>query len=699
MMTASPRYRLLVTTALAGLAVPAFVHSAAAQDAAVAAPVEAAAACEPGAACLPGDEVINLDAITVSATRTDAAPIDSLASVSVVRLADPKGPPTGSVPAIFLGVPGVATPSKGDDAGAAINIRGLQNFGRVAVTVDGARQNYQQTGHGPDGVFFLDPALIEDVTVVRGPIANVYGSGAVGGVVSFRTKNPSDFLRSDETWAVQGRAAYGTNGDELVLGTTAAYRFSDQFAVLGSLSTNRQSDFDDGDGNTVFNSGEDLLSGMLKAEFSPAEFHTVTLGYLASRFDYDSGAVGATNYGSEVVDQTASANWRYANPDDRLFDINASAYWTGTDKTDTYLTGVNAGAERSFEIGTGGFDVANTSRFDTGAFAHAVTIGGDFFRDDVTTSDLVGTGDLFTPSGQRTAYGAFLQDQISYSNWLEIVGGLRFDGYDFSGGEAEGDGTRVSPKLAIGVKPFEETFAEGLQLYGSYAEGYRAPAITETLISGIHPGSFSFDFLPNPDLEPEVAHNFEVGVNYARDSLFTEGDRLRLKAAWFHNDVDDYIDAVFAYNPLTRRFQYQYQNVADATLTGVELEATYDMGFMFAGLAASHIRGDNNVSNEPLTTVPADKIVSTLGFRFLEEKLTVGAQWAAVFEQDRVPAGTPGSDSYNLVNLFASYEPRENLVLGVSVENLFDEQYTDYLNDSASEGISVMFSLSARLGG
>ena len=36
---------------------------------------------------------------------------------------------------------------------------------------------------------------------MRGPVANTYGSGAIGGVVVFETKDAADFLRPGETWA------------------------------------------------------------------------------------------------------------------------------------------------------------------------------------------------------------------------------------------------------------------------------------------------------------------------------------------------------------------------------------------------------------------------------------------------------------------------------------------------------------------
>ena len=54
-------------------------------------------------------------------------------------------------------VPGVSSPGRPDDAATVVNIRGLQDFGRVEVTIDGARQNFQRSGHNANGAFYLDP--------------------------------------------------------------------------------------------------------------------------------------------------------------------------------------------------------------------------------------------------------------------------------------------------------------------------------------------------------------------------------------------------------------------------------------------------------------------------------------------------------------------------------------------------------------
>ena len=99
---------------------------------------------------------------------------------------------------MFFGLPSVWFRERADTPETSINIRGLQDFGRVAVVVDGARQNFQRSGHNANGQFFLDPELVAEVDVARGPVTNIYGSGAIGGVVSFRTKDAQDVLRPGE---------------------------------------------------------------------------------------------------------------------------------------------------------------------------------------------------------------------------------------------------------------------------------------------------------------------------------------------------------------------------------------------------------------------------------------------------------------------------------------------------------------------
>src|SRR3712207_1962464 len=153
-----------------------------------------------------------LDTVTVVATKTGQRTIDVLGSASVVTLPTLERFQPGSVAEALQSVPGVAFQENPDDPAQSTNIRGLQDFGRVNVLIDGARQNFQISGHNANGSFYLDPVFIGQADVVPGPIANIYGSGAIGGVVSFTTRGIDDLLRPDERYGAEETISVGTNG-------------------------------------------------------------------------------------------------------------------------------------------------------------------------------------------------------------------------------------------------------------------------------------------------------------------------------------------------------------------------------------------------------------------------------------------------------------------------------------------------------
>ena len=140
-----------------------------------------------------GDTTL-LDKILVI-SRTGETAIQSQASASHVDQEQLDRRMATTPNEMLLGVPGVAVQADARRVSSSINIRGLQDFGRVAVIVDGARQDFQRSDHGTQSTFYVDPELIKSVDVIRGPVANTYGSGAIGGVVFFDTKDAADFLK------------------------------------------------------------------------------------------------------------------------------------------------------------------------------------------------------------------------------------------------------------------------------------------------------------------------------------------------------------------------------------------------------------------------------------------------------------------------------------------------------------------------
>lgn len=643
-------------------------------------------------------QVALLDAITIIATRTQEYAIDTLAPVSTIRQDQIQLINPTRTFDLFFGVPGVTFQERGDDPASAINIRGLQDFGRVAVLIDGARQNHQRTGHNADGLFYLDPEVIGGVDIVRGPTSNIYGSGAIGGVVSFRTKDVEDILSPGQRWGGVSRIEGGNRGQFLTSHFFAA-RPQENVDILFGGTFRGRDNYRDGN-DTVWRFTEnDATTGILKLTTRPAEGHQVKFSALQSDFNFFNGqpvAASSTIYDGRVQNSIVSIRWTYARPDDNVLNFDINTYYTRTDAffvkiagTPPNTTSGAIGDSRYFTIDTFGIDANNTSRFQTGALRHAFTYGVDAFQDQVSVGQTVGTASLFTPNGERVVSGAFLQLKTNYSSWLEIISAVRYDNYQLSSSVYESSGDRLSPKITLGVTP-----VTGFQPYVTYAEGYRAPAVTETLISGTHPAPASFVFLANPSLRPEVGKNKEIGFNLKYDNIARTGDSFRGKFNIFRNDVDDFIELVGLANGQTGAGGFtcasvfgcqQYQNITQAQIEGVEFETKYDTGLWYLAVSGQHLRGRNAITNLPLLKIPPDQIATTFGVRLRDGRLHMAVRWAAVDSKDRneIPplAGTPTLPpvgSYQLVNLYLNYALTSMATASFSVENLLNEQYARY---------------------
>jgi hemoglobin/transferrin/lactoferrin receptor protein len=669
------------------------------------------------AAAPPAEEPSTLEPITVLATKTREETIDAKAAVSSLREKDLARIGPRRVSDVFEALPGVdATQEEPDDPATSISIRGLQDFGRVAVIIDGARQDYQRSGHNANGMFYLDPEMISSVDVVRGPVANVFGSGAIGGVVSIDTKTADDVLKAGEKAGVLFNGSAASNTGELMGSTFVGARAGDAADIVVGGVKRHSNSYDDGDGDKVQDSGQSVESGMAKLRIRPADGHELTFSGLVYGADYTNGAWGppARRVKHDVDQKQASVKWTYASPDNPLIDLSTSAYWTRTEDDQERLTsgafGATAGSNLFFKIDTIGADIHNSSRFTTGDIENTLTYGADVFRDKVHVDDSEGTNDLFTPTGERTVSGGFAEWQAKY-NWLELIGGLRYDHYELKGDTVDGrikvDKGRLSPKGTIAVSPLA-----WLTFYGTYAEGYRSPSVTETLISGEHPNvaggapGFSFFLLPNPNLKPETGRTKELGVNVKYDDVFTADDKVRLKASVFRNDVSDFIDLVD--QPPSGGFlpDFKYENIAKARIKGFELEGQYDMGSAYGLLAYAYQHGRNKENGGDLVSVQPQKLSTTIGFRALDARLDAGVRWTWYGKRDATDStlGSFGDDalvkapSFSRIDLYGSYAISEAATAYVNLNNVTDKKYTRYLASDASPGFVAKAGLKVRFG-
>lgn len=677
-----------------------------------------------------GGDAIELDRITVTATKTEESVVDTMAGTSVVTRGQVDQRLPSSIGQMIQSVPGVWSQVTANDPGQSINIRGLQDYGRVNVLVDGARQDYQISGHNANGTFYVDPEFIGQVDVLRGPVSNIYGSGAIGGVASFRTRDISDILKPDERYGLEQRIVAGSNGAGFVTSSSVGARAGQAADAFGQLTYRNQSAYRDGSGTIVPETGQRMVGGLFKLNVRPSDAQRISLSLLQQNNQFtntnslESGA--GARFKQSVDTGTYTLGYTLKSPEAPLVDFGIKLYYSGAADHQTFVApdarnlytalGVTGGDGLSDKIDTGGFDVHNTSRFTTGALAHALTVGGDGVIDRVHTYDAAGGFvSVLTPSGRRGLAGGFVQDEVSFASRLRVLGAVRYDHYALSGGGTDANGSHLSPKLTIGVTPLR-----GIEFYGTYAEGYRAPSITEALIQGVHPFP-AFTFLPNSSLKPEIARNYEVGVNIKYNDIWRHGDLLRAKATAFTNDVANYIDLAQVGAPLPTSFvpgfpnaacasappgmcipfqPYQYVNLAKARIKGVELEGAYDWGGGFVSFSGTLTNGKNLTAGSSLVTVAPNRAMATLALRFLEDRsLTLGTRLTAVDASARnIPTSSwiKPSRGYVLADLFGSYRYSDQVSADLSLTNLFNRQYTQFLESEPSPGLTVKAGLTVR---
>ncbi|EJP75499.1 TonB-dependent receptor plug domain-containing protein [Campylobacter sp. FOBRC14] len=104
-------------------------------------------------------------------------------------------------------IPGIQTGADyGRQAGQSYNIRGTgygsdTSESRVIVEQDGIARSPSMF-NGQVSSFRVDNDLLKRVEVVKGGSSVLYGSGAIGGVVSMRTKSVDDFILGGKSYGV-----------------------------------------------------------------------------------------------------------------------------------------------------------------------------------------------------------------------------------------------------------------------------------------------------------------------------------------------------------------------------------------------------------------------------------------------------------------------------------------------------------------
>lgn len=594
--------------------------------------------------------VIHLAPLKVQGQSERERVYEMPASVATVTREEIVRQPPRNTSDVLRNVAGVYTSQPRTDPGVSVNIRGMQDFGRVNVMLDGVRQNFQKTGHGSNGQAYLDPALLAGVDVTKGLSSTAGGAGAIAGVVNFRTLEPQDLLTPEKDKAGRITLSAGTNKYHFAGDAAYAQRFGENFEVIAAISGKNIGAFEAGSHNPnnissaansqiITDTGQEQLSGLLKGRWFVNDELTIGLDYIG--FDADFGQTQSGNYTAyNVRTDTLKTLFSWSPSDDDWWDVTGSLYYTVTkrdearsyenqsvDNSSSYLN--SADYKTYYETNTVGGTLDNSSRFYFGHWQARWVNGGEFFFDwtdphAVGNANLVAVGNFdpawyagSTPKGERLVSSIFSELTLDYSNWLQLTAGLRYDYYQLEGSgeffvgsilnppgvrppvtrintsfEVDRSKGVLAPNLRLAIKPIES-----LQLYASYGFGFRPPAITETFFSGGHVGNMWANY-PGAGLKAEEATTVDAGANLVFRNLLTSSDFLGIKLSWFDTRVDNYIVDAKVMGPVDTIDGGLFANAAFVNLTnevsfkGHELSLDYDAGAVFIQMAYTRVKAD-----------------------------------------------------------------------------------------------------------
>lgn len=574
---------------------------------------------------------------------------------------------------VLRSTPGVFTSINSSNPGVAVNIRGFEGSGRVNMMIDGAPQTFRTTAHDAQGYSYIDPNLLSSVDITRGAITTEGGSGLAGSV-NFKTLGVDDVLMDGKDKGVLGRVSWGSNGvgfSEMLAGAARV----NQIGIVAAISHRDSNDYKNGYGDIVEKTGQELTSGLFKAELNLAEDHKLTLGgviynnkYGTWQQSYRPGAA-PTIYDMFIQNRTFTANYKYNPAENDLVDLAINGYFNDTKLSYTGGTGSYVGREITNR--SVGFNAANTSHFTFSDLYVDWKYGVEYNHDN-TGGVKVGVNPIDSTSNRGAV---FTEIEWAYGD-LQVLTGLRYDYFKLENEDANiknSDG-RLNPKVTIAYN-----VTDWLQPYVTYAHSMRAPTLQETMLGGVaHSGTGMMH--GNPDLLPEKQRGWEFGINIARNNLLTPEDSLRFKANYYTQRVEDYITAAADYS--------QFINVAGTSrVSGFELETMYDAGFAYGGIAYTHAKSNLPEQVAGLGAnqyLPEDIVTLTAGARFLDRKLETGIRYQHVSAGKTLSATTPRSSPYDLVDLYATYKFNENVDVSFKVTNLLDEKYTPALSTYGS---------------
>lgn len=576
-------------------------------------------------------EEVSLDELVVSATRTENRISQIPGRINMITAERLSMVAAQSIDEYLQFIPGVQVNRSFGifSTKSSVTMRGLSGNeqARTLVLVDGIPVN--KADGGSVNWNLISTGDVEKVEVVKGPGSALYGGNAMGGIINVITRKPVKKFQGNIS------SEYGSfNTRNLRVNVAGKFGTQAQKGIYWSANTFYQKS----DGYVTQSEADRKANPFIVKSNVNEKALNLRFGYINSEklnAELNIGVYdGLRGTGEKVFqpngNQTeyltyqlrSSINGKIGNLtwNTSLFFIDEHYLKVNEYQKDDY-TWYNVESIRR--------DLGILTSINYSAGRHSFTSGFDIRNGQVNASDIYYTStDKVDNDGKMTFYGLYLQDDITITEKVKLLMGLRYDfarfydgafviynpsaetsflkKYVFSGKDDIQWGA-FSPRISLQYRP-----SDYFRIYGGYSRGFRPSVLDDLCRTGRIKGGLK---VANPNLKPEYLDNFEIGGD------FNPIGRLKLSSSLFYSKGTDFlyyvstgdsIDMGFGGRPIMVR-----SNISNVNIYGFELDINYSpipLINMFANYAYNHAQIKNykpiavgdpvNLNNKYLTDVP-----------------------------------------------------------------------------------------------
>jgi iron complex outermembrane recepter protein len=600
-------------------------------------------------------------------------------------------------------IPGVRALETGASISKPI-IRGLHSD-RVILVNAGIVQEGQQWGaeHAPE----VDQFAVSRIEVIKGASGIEYGAGAIGGIINIEPRT----LRT--TGDIGGEAdinLFSNNlqgSASLLLETPFGSDFGARFQMSGRYAgDSRTPDY------VIGNTGFRELNG--SAAFG---YKTLTGGVelYYSRFASELGIYKGSHFGNKddliraIESDTPLVAYTYTHQIDPPKQnvshglLTLKGYYTVDDIGKLEMQyGYQRNDREEYDAHLNRFTtpkegdvltpstrlLLSTYSFDTKL--HHVPIGTLYGTTGVSIerqNNSIGGKSVIIPPYLEYSGGLYIVEHYLLGP-LSLDGGVRYDITDLSvESTIKNSAQQKSWGGVSGSVGMNVLLTDDWSLSSHIGSAWRPPSVNELYSYGVHHGSAQFEI---GDSSLDIERSYEVDLTLRHRST-----KSRLELSLYYNSINNYIysrpDTMVT---ITIRGAYPtfYYSHTNATIYGLDVLAEYQLfDALKIGGSVSMLRGDNITDDEPLYQMPSMRTRGVLHFDLPEfeslfQESFIELSGTYVAEQSRVPAFTdyaPPPPAYTLFDITLSTHilaGEKELLLSLSMENMFNTSYRDYLS-------------------